>query len=91
MKIPLPRAEINPDESDNVDATPLSLAASGGYGEVVKLLPEGDEVNPDKLNHYGKTLLAWGEVSPDKQDNSGSPPPPWAADGGCCYEIWIEE
>ena len=90
MRIPLAWAEINPDKSDNVGATPLSLAAAGGYEEVVKLLPEEDEVNPDKMNHYGKTLLAWGEVSPEKKENSGSTPPPWAADGGC-YEIWIEE
>ena len=41
------RDEVHPDKPDNDGRTPLSCAAYNGHADVVKILLERVEVNPD--------------------------------------------
>jgi len=44
---------------DNLGRTPVWWAAKRGYSEVVKLLLEREEVNPNQAdNRYGRTPLS---------------------------------
>ena len=70
--------------------TPLALAAGDGHEEVVRILLERDDIDPDKPDQDGRTPLWWAawvgqegvvklllgrdDVNPDKPDKSGLTP-----------------
>jgi len=86
------------NEGDYWERPTLSLAALQGHEDVVKILLEREEVNPNKPNNHGATplwfatahghegvvkiLLESEEVNPDKPDNYGGTPLMSAAEKG---------
>lgn len=46
----------NADSRDKNGQTPLSLAAEGGFAEVVEILLATDGVDPNARDHKGRTL-----------------------------------
>ena len=86
------------DAVDNVGKTPLSWAATGGHGGLVKTLLATGKVDVDSKDEEGSTPLYWaayngyegvvkvllatGKVDVDSKDDEGSTPLLWAAYNG---------
>ena len=56
-KLLLARNDVNPNESDQDDETPLWRASSNGRAGVVELLLARNDVNPYKQDNHGRTPL----------------------------------
>src|SRR5438309_1536826 len=81
---------VDINEGDFLGCAPLAWAGCNGHEEVVKILLEWQEVNPDKPDNYGATPLSYAaecghegvvkillereEVNPEKPDNYGQTP-----------------
>jgi len=86
------------NEGDSCERTALSFAAMQGHEDVVKILLEREEVNPNKPNYYGATpvlsaalrghegvvkmLLEREEATPDNPNQNGVTPLMSAASKG---------
>ena len=90
--------EVSQEDGMGPGSTPLAWAACNGHEEVVTILLERDDVNPDKSDDYGRTpfwgavlnghegvveiLLGRNDVNPDAQDIDGRTPLCCAAQNG---------
>ena len=77
-------------KDNSMACTPLAWAALNGHEEVVRILLERDDIDPDKPDQYGRTplwsaaelghegvvklLLGRDDVNPDKPDEDGLTP-----------------